>query len=77
MIETISGKEDNAILKNLLPMLSYFYYYPESEDEMKICLRHYQHYYNIINEDLKSNRACNHIEEIVMSIESNMEYVCN
>ena len=58
VIVTVSGKEAKAILKNLLSMLSSFFDYPESEDEIKMCLHHYQRYYNSVKEDLKSDYAC-------------------
>ena len=42
---------------------------------MKMCLRHYQQYYNSVKEDLKSDHVYKHIEEVAMSIESNMGYL--
>ena len=51
-------------------MLSSFFDYPESEDEMKMCLHYYQRYYNSVKEELKGDHVCKHIEEVAMSIES-------
>ena len=44
---------------------------------MIICLQHYQRYYNSVKEDLKSDHACEAIEKVARSIESNMDYLCH
>ena len=50
----------------------YFFNYLESEGKIKTCLCHYQSYYNSVKKDLKSDHACEIIEEIAISIEINM-----
>ena len=75
MLVSVSGKEANTILKNMFINASIFVYYPESEDEMKMCIHHHQRYYNSVNEELKSDHTCKSIGEVAMSIESNMEYL--
>ena len=41
---------------------------------MKLCLHHYQSYYNSVKRDLK-NHACLAIEGVAISIENNTEYL--
>ena len=42
-----------------------------------MCLHNYQSYYNNVKKDLKSDSACEIIEEVARSIEINMKYLCN
>ena len=72
----ISGKESKTMLKHILSILSSFFNYPEIEDEMKMCLRHYQRNHNSVKEELKSDHACTYIEEVIIPIENNIEYLC-
>ena len=57
-------------------MLSSFFGYPESEDEMKKNLRQHQRYYNSMKEELKIDHVCKDIEEVAIPIESNMYCLC-
>ena len=77
VIVTVSSKEGSTILKNVLSMLSSSIDYPESEDKMRMCIQHYQQYYNSVKEELKSDNSCKYIEEVAMSIEINMEFLCH
>ena len=54
-----------------------FLNYPESEGDIKMCLYHYQSYYNSVKKDIKSDHVCDIIEEVAISIERNMKYLCH
>ena len=73
----ISGKEAHTILTNMLSILSPLCDYLESEDEIKICLRQNQNYYNSVKKYLKSDHACKSIEEETASIDNNIKYLCH
>ena len=44
---------------------------------MKLCIYHYQSYYNSVNKGLKIDHAYEIIEEVARSIEINMKYLCH
>ena len=56
-------------------MLSSVSNYPENEDEIKLCLHHYQSYRNSVKEDLKIDYVCEAIDITARSIESNLDYL--
>ena len=77
VVVTVSGKEVKAILKKYFINVIILFNYPESENEMKMYLHHYQSYYNSVKKDIKSDHACEIIEEVAISIERNMKYLCH
>ena len=67
------SKEAHTIFKHILSMLSYFLI----TQRVKLCLCHYQNYYNRVKKNFKSDYACLAINKIARSIETNMKYLCH
>ena len=73
----VSGEEAKTIIKILLNMLSDLFVYVETEAEMNLTLNHFKRYYNSIKSQLKSEYVQKEIEDIALSIENKLKYICH
>lgn len=51
--------------------------YAETVDELNIAVTHYQQYYNVVKNDLKSVLVCESIELVILAIQNNFEFVAH
>ena len=58
-------------------MMSKIFDYVETIDELNASIKHYQAYYEMIKDDLKSEPACKSIESIDLAIRNNIQYISN
>ena len=58
-------------------MQSDLFVYVETEAEMNLTLNHFKIYYNSIKSQLKSEYVQKEIEDIALSIENKLKYICH
>ena len=73
----VSGDEAKEIINILLRMLSDLFDYVETEDEMRLTLKHFKRYYTKVKSQLKSDYTQQGIEAIALSVETHFKYICN
>ena len=73
----VSGEEATTIIDILLGMLTDLFDYVETEDEMKLTIKHFKRYYAKVKSQLKSEYVQQEVEAIALSIETNLSFICN
>lgn len=73
----VTSKEANLILHILQNIVSDFFYYIETVDELNIEVKHYHQYHYAVRSDLKSEPVCEYIEQVFLAIQNNFQYMAH
>ena len=67
-------KKKVKIIENKLQKL---FDYVETQEELKICIDDYNRYYQLEKASFKNEALCTSIEDILLSLKTNMRYFCH